>query len=93
SCHSQPSEGRIQRPARVIRINRSLDNSINMLNKDLKLRKIKERKFKQKCVSRGPRSAMWTWGDGEGRKKKREKWGGRGYLYLPSGLMQTGKPR
>ncbi|KAJ9488666.1 hypothetical protein VN97_g4622, partial [Penicillium thymicola] len=63
SCHSQPSEGRLQRPARVIRINRSLDNSINMLNKDLKLRKFKERKFKQKCVSREPRSAMWAWRD------------------------------
>ncbi|KAJ9483892.1 hypothetical protein VN97_g9498 [Penicillium thymicola] len=47
SCHSQPSKGRLQRPARVIMVNRSLDNSINMLNKDLKLRKFKKESSKK----------------------------------------------
>ncbi|KOS45226.1 hypothetical protein ACN38_g3876 [Penicillium nordicum] len=65
-----------------------------MLNKDLKLRGFKERKFKQKCVQGttecnvdldGPRVR-----DGEERKKEREKLGGRGYLYLFNGLGKQG---
>ncbi|KAJ9480531.1 hypothetical protein VN97_g13026, partial [Penicillium thymicola] len=68
--------------ARVIRINRSLDNSINMLNRDLKPNQTSKVK-RLKGTQQEPRCAMWTRSGVEKEKEEKEEvGGGGGYLYL-----------